>query len=275
MNVKRLYQIFHWLSLDVVAGAVVSYRVAAHLPDYHGAFDWPTAAVLGMVVFAIYTLDRLIDNRLSPPATDRHRFRHQYRQRLVQVLLAMLVLGIVALFFLPPSVLWWGLGLALTTVLYLFGVFRTGGRGWFEALKDVAVPLVYALGVWGTATVAQPELSWEMLTLGGAFWLIAQQNLLLVAYFESFTTEEGHSLPIRWGELTTRRVLQIMFWGVVLLAVATVVFTSYRYPVRVAVVLMAMASVQHWLWQHPNKWLAGTRYRNVSEAVFLLPLLVW
>jgi len=258
-----------------VAGAVVSYRMAAHLPDYHGRFYWLAAAVLGMVVFGIYTLDHLIDNRIAPPRTARHQFKHTHRLLLFQILAVLLVLGVVALFFLPPSVLWWGLGLAFITAIYLFGVFRTGGRGWFEALKDVAVPLVYALGVWGAATIAQPALTWEMLTLGGVFWLIAQQNILLVAYFESFTAEEGHSLPIRWGESATRRVLQIIFWGVVLLAVATVIFTSYRYPVRVAVVLIAMAGGQHWLWQHPEKWLTNARYRNLSEAVFLLPLLVW
>ncbi|TAF94134.1 MAG: hypothetical protein EAZ14_12440 [Runella slithyformis] len=273
MKLKQLYQKSHWLSIDVVAGAVVSHRMATLLPQEQ--LGWLTAATLAAVVFCIYTLDRLIDNHNHAPTTARHAYYAQHKPLLIKLMGLALGFVLMALFWLPSAVLWWGGGLAVATALYLFGVFRTQSRGWFEAGKDLFVPLIYTLGVWGTAAQLQPAFTWEMATLGVVFWLIVQQNLLLQAYFESFSADSGHSLPIVWGEPTTRLVLQIIFGLALVLAVATLVATSQRYAVRAAVVLLAMTTAQHVLWQNPPRWLPNDRYRYFSEGVFLLPLLVW
>jgi hypothetical protein len=259
----------------VVVGAVVSHHMAARLPHYHGRFEWPAALTLAIVVFGIYAIDRLIDNQNTPPVTARHQFYAQHQPLLVRGLGALAVVLVVLLFFVEKSLIYWGLGLAAGIGIYLGSVLRLSNRGWFVASKDVVVPFFYALGTWGTALVLQPVITWEMLTLGVAFWFIAQQNLLITAYFESFTADTGHSLPITWGEETTKWVLKILFWVVVLLAIVTLVITLHRYVVRVAVVLILMTTVQHLLWQNAPQWLANERYRLVSEAVFLLPLLVW
>ena len=275
MNLKRAYQTLHWLNLDVVLGALLCHRAAAQLPNGHGVFDWPTATVLMAVVFVIYTSDRLIDNLTNKPTTARHLFHQKHHKWLIRSILLLSIGGIIGVFLLPRSVLYWGFLLASITALYLLGVFKAGKKDWFEGLKDVIVPLVYSLGVWGTALVLQPVLTWEMLLLGFAFWLITQQNLLLVAYFESFVVETGHSLPIRWGEDFTRRVLMVLLLMVLFICLSSLVFTTHRYVVRLSLVLLSMAFWQHWICQNRDRFLPNEKYRYLSEATFLLPLLVW
>ena len=272
---KRACQTLHWLNLDVVLGAVICHRAAAHLPNGHGLFDTITAAMLGAAVFGIYAGDRLIDNLKNKPNTARHIFHQKQHKWLFNSLLGLLFLGIVGVFFLPRAVLNWSFLLSGITAVYLFGVFKTGRNTWFEGLKDLIVPLVYSLGVWGTALILQPVSTWEMLTLGIVFWLIAQQNLLLIAYFESFVVETGHSLPIRWGEEATRRVFVIIVIVVLLLCFISLAFTTHRYVVRLSLVLILMAVWQQWICQNRARFLPNEQYRNLSEATFLFPLLVW
>ena len=55
----------HWLSLDVVAGAMLTHTIAQRLPDGHGKVSWASTLLVGISVFAIYVIDRLLDNLKS------------------------------------------------------------------------------------------------------------------------------------------------------------------------------------------------------------------
>jgi hypothetical protein len=271
---KYGWQRVNWLSLDVVAGALVSHRMAAQLPDRQGTTHWATSLILACVVLGTYFIDRLIDNWHREPSTARHRFQNRYALVIIKVLGGLAFVILVALFWLPAPVWKVGASLGVLTTAYLLGVWKLPNSGFFEASKDILVPLFYTIGVWGTALAMQPKLTWEMMALGAAFYLIVQQNLLLNAYFESFTLEAGHSLAIQWGEQATRQVLIILYVFILLLSLAVAVFTLPHYGVRVAWVLIVMGSLQHYLWHRPADWLPNERYRYVADGVFLLPLLV-
>ena len=268
-----LYKKFNWLSLDVVIGAMAAYRMAALLADGFGLFQWQTAVVLGLVVFIIYGLDRIIDNRNIVQNTARHQFRNQHKILIIRVLIGCLIATTVLLFWLPKAVIFFGIGLFAFVVGYLLMVSITQSKGWFEAAKDVIVPLVYALGVWGIAAVPQPYISQESLILFFPFWLIAQQNLLIIAYFESFEAEDGESLPIILGEDSTKIALNIIFLLVIMLCFWVIMISPYHYAVRVAILLIVMATIQHFIWKNPQRWLENDTYRLITEGVFLIPLL--
>ena len=65
----------HWLSLDVVAGAVVSHIAANRMPTGRTPLNIWVTIILGLVVLGIYTLDHLLDNQKpEQPRTQRHSF---------------------------------------------------------------------------------------------------------------------------------------------------------------------------------------------------------
>ncbi len=268
----KFYKYAHWLSLDVVLGAVLCHSMAAQLSG--SEINWLVIVVLAIVVFCIYLTDRILDNQKTIQQTERHQFQNQHKDLLIKIIVGLVVIAFILLFWLPKAVLWFGLGLSLVVGLYLLAVFKIKPNSRFAVYKDVFVPIIYSLGVWGTALVLQPTIAWEGYALGFAFWLIVQQSLLSNAYFESFTVEEGESLPISWGEDKTQMVLKIIFGAVVLICVTSAIITDNRFALRAAFVLIFMAGNNQWIILNPQKYLENTLYRFVLEGVFLMPFII-
>ncbi len=268
----KFYKYAHWLSLDVVLGAVLCHSMAVRLAEV--PINWLVIVVLALVVFCIYLIDRILDNQKGVQQTDRHQFQGQYKDLLIKIVIGLVVIVVVLLFWLPKAILWFGLGLVVIVGLYLLAVSQSKSTSSFVVYKDVFVPIIYGLGVWGTALLLQPTIRWEGYALGAAFWLIVQQSLLSNAYFESFTVEEGESLPIVWGEETTQKVLKVICLAVVIICIASVVFSDNRFVLRAALVLILMVSVNQWLVSSPQKWLENDRYRFILESVFLMPFMI-
>jgi asparagine N-glycosylation enzyme membrane subunit Stt3 len=270
----KYYKYAHWLSLDVVLGAVLCHCMSARLSDSDTQINWFVIMILASVVFFIYLIDRILDNQKELQPTDRHQFQNQYKDLLIKIVMALVAISVIMLFLLPKAVLWFGVGLGLVVGLYLLAVYKNKSASWFVVYKDVFVPIIYSLGVWGTALALQPKISWEGYVLGIVFWFVVQQSLLSNAYFESFTIESGESLPIIWGEDKTQTILKMIFVLVVLICVVSAVITDNRFALRTAFVLVLMASINQWLVIKPQKWLDDGRYRFVLEGVFLMPILI-
>jgi 4-hydroxybenzoate polyprenyltransferase len=270
----KYYKYAHWLSLDVVLGAVLCHRMAARLSDDNTQINWFVSIILALVVFCIYLIDRVLDNHKAIQDTDRHRFQNQYKSLLIKIILGLVAIGFVLLFWLPKTILLFGLGLGVVAGLYLLAVYQTKPDGWFVVYKDLFVPIIYSLGVWATALLLQPEIHWEGVALGVTFWLIVQQSLLLNAYFESFTIEEGNSLAIVWGEDTTRKILKTICVFATLICIVSGFVTENRFALRVSFVMIVMVLVNQWLVVNRQKWLANERYRLVAEAVFFVPFFI-
>ena len=270
----KYYKYAHWLSLDVVLGAVLCHCMAVRLVGSGAPINWSVIIVLAIVVFCIYLTDRVLDNQKAVQITDRHQFQNQHKDLLIKIITGLVAIGLVLLFWLPKAVLWFGFGLGVVVGLYLLAVYNTKPTDSFWVYKDILVPIIYSLGVWGTALILQPKIEWEGYVLGAAFWLVVQQSLLLNAYFESFTVEEGESLPIIWGESKTQRLLKIIFWVIVVICVTSVIITDNRFALRAAFVLILMAGINQWLTTNPRQWLNNDRYRFVLESIFLMPLMI-
>ncbi len=269
----QLYQKFNWLSLDVVLGALVCYRMAALLPDGYGVMNWPTAIVLGLLVFAIYSIDRIIDNEHEVKNTNRHQFQFLHKNLIIKAILVCIGVALVLLFWVPKNVILVGAALMGVMIIYLLLVKKTKSKGWFEAAKDLLVPLIYSLGVWGVAIASHPDTNQESLILFFPFWLITQQNLLISAYYESFDADGGGSLPILWGEHATRIVLTVIFVLIVLFCLWVIIISPFHYAVRVSIFMIAMGGIQHFIWQDPTKYISNDIYRVLLEGVYLIPLL--
>ncbi len=263
----------HWLSLDVVAGAVVTHIIASRLPDGHGKVSWASTLLVGIAVFMIYVADRLLDNRKSDHSpTPRHDFHVKNEVWLIKILLGLGLISLVLLFWIPSKVLWFGVGLASLVGLYLGFAFRISAKHTAQVFKEPLVAIVYTAGIWGPAILTETTLAWESPVLMGLYGLLAFQNLLLFSWFESLELDEGFSLAIAWGTETVSSVLNWLLGLIIVGALAVVIFTTYRYCVRAAIVVVVMSGCMHVLKRSSAKVLPDERYRPLGDGIFLISL---
>jgi len=263
----------HWLSLDVVAGAVVTHIIASRLPDGHGKVSWASTLLVGIAVFMIYVVDRLLDNRKSDHSpTPRHDFHIKNEPWLIKILGGLGVVSLVVLFWLPSKVLWFGAGLVSLVGLYLWFAFRISAKHTAQVFKEPLVAIVYTAGIWGAALLTETNLAWESTVLMGLYGLLAFQNLLLFSWFESLELDEGFSLAIAWGTETVSSVLNWLLGLIAAGALAMIIFTTYRYCVRAAIVVTVMSGCMHALKRSSAKVLADERYRPLGDGIFLISL---
>lgn len=263
----------HWLSLDVVVGAIVTHIIASRLPNGHGKVSWVSTLLVGIAVFMIYVADRLLDNRKPDHSpTPRHAFHVKHEQLLTKVLLGLGIAACVLLFWLPAKVLWFGLGLTGLVALYLWFAFRISVTHTAQVFKEPLVAIVYTAGIWGPAILTKTSLAWESPVLMGLYGLLAFQNLLLFSWFESLELEEGFSLAIAWGTETVSAVLNWLLGLIIAGAIGLIIFTSYRYCVRAAIVAVVMSACMHWLKRASATALVNERYRRLGDGIFLITL---
>src|SRR5690606_13105385 len=134
----------HWLSLDVVAGAVVSHIAANRMPTGRTPLNIWVTIILGLVVLGIYTLDHLLDNQKpEQPRTQRHGFIRDNEGKIWR--LALGSLGLAALLsWLIPRHLWeFGIAMVVVVALYLWGVSRMPLKSNQQAMKEPITSLIY------------------------------------------------------------------------------------------------------------------------------------
>lgn len=279
---KPLYT-FYYLSLPVVLGAVFSNRMASRLSDV-APIHWATSLVLALVVWVIYTTDRLLDVRKPSGAqTPRHLFHHKHATLLWQLIAGVSVLAGILAFFLPKPVWQFGLALGGVCVVYVLAVFRLPSNHPALLLKEPLVALLYSAGVWGSVWAQRPAISGVEWAEGLMFTGIAFQNLLLFAVFEQAERpgSTNYSLVNAWGSSTCDKLLRWLTFiiiatafGICLMADNESVVGGLRFAQRSALMLGIMSIVLYAIQRYPTFYLKYERYRWIGDAVFWLPVLV-
>lgn len=265
----------HWLSLDVVAGALISHVAANRLPNGNTVRNGWVTVILGLVVLGIYTLDHLLDNRNpEQPRTQRHAFVKNYEPTIWRVTLGSLALA-GALSWLIPRQLWeFGIGMVVFVALYLWGVSRIPMKSHRQALKEPITSLIYAAGVWGSTWFLGEEISWESVVLGIVFYLITVQSLLLFSHFEALKYREVFNLASWLKRPVTMRILKGITLVTLIVCLLIFFLTDYRYVQRLSIILIVMSAAHYWMILNPEKVVADERFRLAGELVFFLPIVV-
>ncbi|WP_266367343.1 hypothetical protein [Tellurirhabdus rosea] len=276
---QQRVQAAHWLSIDVVIGAVFTHRMVSRFPDGQEAGSWSVTLTLALCIFLIYAADRLIDGlrfKASGQALpDRHWFHAANRRMLVLTMAVCVGLSLLLLFWLPASVVRFGLILALLCAVYLFGVSRLPQDHPLLAFKEPLVALLYTVGIWGSIFVQRETIGWTEWALVGLFLGVAFQNILLFSLMEHYEGEEhGLSLASLWGPSQCDWVLRSLTGVLVLLALAVFMFGGPRYVQRAAVVEGLMSLGLYIIQRYPEYFLENGRYRWVGDGVFWLPGLI-
>jgi hypothetical protein len=281
----------YYLSFPVVLGAVLSNRMAARLGasqfdvnrldadrlTHEPSVHWATPIVLALVVFAIYAVDRLLDGqKVGEPLTARHHFHRRHASLLWRVVVAAIIVTFVLVWFLPSSVIKFGIVLGGICAAYLAAVFRLPARHPALLLKEPLVALLYSAGVWGSVWVQRPTISSIEITEYLMFTGIAFQNLLLFAVMElgELSNQDLFSLASAWGVERSETLLRWLTFLIVAAGISLCFLTEDRFAQRSSLMLAIMSLTLYVIQRYPAYFLRNERYRWLGDGVFWLPALV-
>ncbi len=257
-------------------GAVLSNRMAARLSDVEPV-HWATPIVLALVVFIIYTVDRLFDVRKPGiNMTPRHRFHYQYASLLWGAVVGVAGLALILTFFIPGSVIKFGLVLGILCSAYVGAVFRLPARHPALLWKEPLVAVFYSVGVWGSVWVQRPAVSGLEITEFLMFLGIAFQNLLLFAVMEQLESPDQaeFSLATEWGQVRCELILRWLTFSIVTAGFVLCFVTDDRFAQRSALILALMSLTLYGIQRYPAYFLKNERYRWLGDGVFWMPALV-
>lgn len=275
-----LYATLRLVSLDVVAGAVASGYMVAHLC---GQVPEPIfLVVLGLAVWLIYTLDHLMDAyRLQGDAsTPRHRF-HQRYFKLICWIWAILAItcGGLALFLMDETAIWFGLAMGGFTLLHLALVTLVGDKTSLFLVKEMGVAFVYSAGIWGlpmvaTGTWREPFFILAFVQFSG----LVMVNLLEFSYFEYETDELDkqtsfiRAIGPKGGRNLILTLLLLLFGSGGLAALWAPSWESFAAVEGVFLLMWLMLAS---LLAFPRWYARYERYRVFGDGAFLIPFISW
>ena len=268
----RFYRLLNVLSIDVVAGAIVSALFFAKLLAVR-ILPYGLVA-LGLTVWIIYTADHLRDAKFIVHKASSHR--HSFHQQNFNVLLiwicAAIVVDAVVILYTRKPVLEWGLILAGIVILYLIV------QRYLKIFKELFVACIYTCGVLLPAlSVSTILLTTYHTLLVIQFGMIAFINLLIFSWFDSENDRKDRQysfVTILGKPLTT---LCIWILSVTSILMGLFIFridNNHEQPVLTLIlmnVILLMLFLTHKQVQHNNL------YRLLGDAVFLIPgiYLLW
>jgi hypothetical protein len=231
------------LSLDAPLVAVLwqgflAYRFSLPL--------WPAGRlVLGLTVWAIYLLDRLLDARKPPSPAEPARHRYYRRHsKLMLVLLALVVVAdaLIAILWLRPAIFRDGL-IPLAGVLVYLAIFHIWNQP-VKIPKEIAAAILFTAGTFLAAWTVIPTS--KLASPAFAFFLLCLANMVAIEAWE-------------WRELPNRPLLAphpCTRW----------LARTYLFWVPIAVILCAIAGA-----------IAGHRewYTSIAVSAGACVLLFW
>jgi hypothetical protein len=262
----RVYRVINILSIDVVAGAIVSALFFAKIFDVQVRPFGLLA--LGITVWGIYTLDHLRDaKRIRHQAsTERHRFHQRHFKPLTILLCAAVLTDIVLVFFIKKRVFEWGIVLSIVVGLYLLVQHA------LRFLKELFIAVLYTSGVLLLSLPLTPlKIDWIQYGTIIQFGLVAWINLIMFSWFDQEYDRQDRQnsfVTILGGETTS-----IVLYSLIFLNFALAVIQLYFQGPPRAVIILGFMNLTLLLVFHFRRTLAGDdQYRLIGDAVFLFPV---
>ncbi len=177
----RFFRALHFLSLDVVLGAVSMHMMFFHYFRGHWPM-WEMDVLLGISVFLVYGIDRQIDNFSSAVLDELHAFHLRYRGILRVLFVLMAMVNLVLLFRVELPLIGLGVGLMIALMAYWYcWANRIFDGVW--GLKEVFTSLIYSLGIL-LPTFVSGVFSWIEFETSIVLFLLALMNLWLFTSIE-------------------------------------------------------------------------------------------
>jgi hypothetical protein len=274
-SMRNFLQQAHWLSLDVMLGAIICNMVFWQLPNGSGNSEMIASIVLGVAVFVIYSADRLFDLRnVAISNTQRHAFHDKHKKVLWEIIIILSIFSTIFAFTLPIKILSIGLFLAVLVLLYLLAVNKLPKNDFLQIAKEPLTAIIYTIGIVGTAFVTKEKISWQEWAVALIFFAIVFQNLLLFSVYESIAIPSAKNLANFFGKKTSLTITTILFLIIVLFGSYTFSQNDHVYLARVLLVEMVMSAILWFLNDFVKFFIQYERYRWLGDGVFLLMIIL-
>ncbi len=251
---SRPLEAWHLLSLDAPTVAVVWTWFIARC--FGVLLPWNVLAAMGLVVWIIYVLDRLLDARRSrEPLQPRHFFHHRHRRGFTRGACCALALTLPLIATLSRPALRLDVGLGASLLLWCGVIHR-----WFRS-RAASLPKEFVVGLFFACATMIPTLA----------RLAAPPPALILA-------------AILLGALCTINCLYISAWE----SGNSATPANFAIALAAASVLAAVVEPRHWqvfgatglaaalltLLSHLRQRLGATSLRAAADLVLLTPLLL-
>ena len=174
----RFFRSLHYLSVDVVLGAISLHMMIFHAL-LHAWPRWEYDALLGISVYLIYGIDRQIDNLSSKCSDDLHAFHAKYRGLLISSMLVLGCINIVLLFRVEMEMIRVGIGLLILLGAYWVAWVKGIFKSWW-GFKEIFTALIYCLGI----LLPTSLLTDFPIGLGFALFQLALLNLWIFTWID-------------------------------------------------------------------------------------------
>lgn len=263
MRPKPAWLLPNLLSLDA---PLVAMCWQAFLAADTGVTLRPAAqAALGLTVWLIYIVDRLLDVRdPRAPQTARHRFYRDHRTLATRAAIVILSADLaVIILFVRPVVVREGLLAAAGVIVYLALLH---GPGW-RIPKELLAGLLFTVGVFVVAVANSTAPLSELGSRAAAFFLLCLSNLILIELWES---QELPRVKTQGSpRITVALCSTFPAWTVALVAAAGIGAYAARSAWFLAIAISAAAL--YGLFRIGVQWTLEAR-RVLVDAVLLTPL---
>lgn len=263
-------KILHYLSLDVVLGAVASSWMFWKIPNGNGVVNLPSILILGICTWIIYILDRLLDNLKFEPEDARHQFHFQHQYYLQVGIIILFFIAAILAFLLPHNVVYFGIVLSVLILVYFYILQKKSKSANYQYFKEIFTSAIYSLCVVGSTFSTKPNLDWQAYLAGFNFFLLVHQSILIFSFYESQAYPATKNLAKKLGKTNCTYLIL----GVLALSIISIFFTDNLFLQRVFLIesLMAFCSVLIYFFE--AKLAKNESYRWLGEMVFWLPLLL-
>lgn len=267
-QILDLYNTASQLSIDVAAGAAISSAFLGRVLGIHLRI-YPVVILL-LSVWIIYVGDHLLDVRgigkgLLMPR--RKIYLDHYWAIVVASATGLVLAGYLSL-FLYPRVILGGVSLAILVSLY-FPIKRI-----FPATKEPLCASLYCGGIL-LAPILNMDHSFTLneIILIGQFILTVSLNLLIFSLFdyENDQIEGQKSFAIFFGKMITKQLIAVLVFLQSVLFLIPALVGSFNWAAYLVMLAMNLTLVS--LFAFNGSDFAKNRFRQIGDAIFLLPLL--
>jgi uncharacterized membrane protein len=267
-----------YLSIDVVAGALAGGVMATIILNVNPGWAW--WVVLGLSVWLIYSADHLLDAfKASHESLSK---RHEFHLLLFKPLIfTVLIVGITTLFialtYLPLPIIYFGLVLGFTVLLYLMIIFFAPGLKIKFFPKEFIISLIYVVGIWGGPTVMAGSFpGWIVILVAFLYWNVALMDLLMLSYYEIVEDSRSKyiSFAVTFGKEKTKLLFNLRSSLSNLGGVALLFFNTDKTIDVAIIILMAMSILLTLIFYYNSVYGRNYSYRYLGDLVFSLPFLM-
>jgi hypothetical protein len=267
-KIMSLFKYFYLSSLNVVFATVVCSISFFKLFEVDAFTAYKSIAQLAMTCWAIYILDRLLDNiNEKKVSTERHIF-HKNHQYILQIIcIALMIISGILVFFQPKEIIYFGLLIASFVIFY----FLVISRKW-PFLKEWFMPLIYTLAVVGVPFTLSSSLNLSSWILGFMMLVVATQNALSFSYFEFSENPKNQNIC---QKIKPHKIRKIINYAASLNLFLAIYFfgSELYYSNQLSFVLAGISIINSLLVINEKKFM--TNYRWIIDGLLFLPLLIF